>query len=451
MASKVSSILEEIGFFKLEKNLGQLFKRAACLAQHAGSSQDIDKLAAFPSSIPAESIEAKPGYVLSIDIGGTSTKAGVREVMEDKKVKWHYLFEIKNLDLGNLTNSSHSFQTFCDLLAKQLALSLKHVGIPVKKISACGLVWSNALVNRKGKSGSIIAEVAGRALSAKGEWFLKDLKDGDNLNEFFLKSFEAQGISIGRILIANDTVLTMKVVPGADSGVVASTGLNSTILKNGKKLGISEVEEDIICNAESGGHFILDSALASKGDFFPRESDFITLESLSSGKFLPKILTQHIEVLANSGLDDLLPLSEHLNSLGDSKWEEFRSRDLSLLLYDKEFFLNRRTDSEYYTETVLGILEELAHLVLERGGMLASVVAYASISNRIETKESFLISLDSRLSREVPLFKEKLQQSLEIALPNDKKVKINLCEPLLIDGGSISIPMLGAVNAVDCV
>ena len=71
-----------------------------------------------------------------------------------------------------------------------------------------------------------------------------------------------------------------------------------------------------------------------------------------------------------------------------------------------------------------------------------------SISN-LEITQDIIISLDSRLAREIDIFWEELQRTF-YSLDEMSKVTVNLVKPILTNQGSISAPLIGAANALDC-
>ena len=78
-----------------------------------------------------------------------------------------------------------------------------------------------------GNSGRVVD----RELYSKEEWFIKDVVNGCDLGKFFCEAFQDIGFHLKNFLIANDTPLTMTSAEACDGGMVASTGLNATLVK----------------------------------------------------------------------------------------------------------------------------------------------------------------------------------------------------------------------------
>lgn len=461
LAENLITVLKEKNFFSAESNLKQIVEIGKKMSALAGNFTKEAKFEALPSLIPAQDANTQHEYALLIDIGGTSTKVGIRQVLSPGREHWRLLFELKNIELKEYEYSGNKFHAFCSLLAKRIRIYLDQAGFPREKLQACGIVWSNAIENKfyikpKNLSSEIAATekcitgiVVQREFYGKGEWFIEDLKNGDDLGEIFEKSFADQGLNFISFLITNDTPLTMKSLTTADSGMVASTGLNGTLLKPLSDFVSGSASEKVICNAEMGGRFVLDDRFFSLADFAGAQKKATTVEQITAGRFLPFVFVSHVIELGNDKLDNLKELAKHLTELGEKRFFEFRARDLSLLLFDQVFFVARRTKKEYYSAEVLEILRELALQLILRSAKLCAVVALATISNQIEEKDDFLIALDSRLAREIPIFLETMEKTLKEITPAGKKINLNLVEPLAISNGKISVPMLGAARALD--
>lgn len=450
--SRITDILKESGFYRMQEQTDALCAQAQEMNRLAGTRSDVPVFEAFPSFIPSKRVQACVSQELVIDIGGTSTKVGLRTCTESDGHSWNLLFEKKNDEFrpdDESGRSAHSFKVFVDLLSQAILEEARSSGVAVEDIHYCGIIWSNAVTNRFDPEIGVTGIVASRSKYSKGEWFLRDLKDGDNLGELFTDALHEVGIPLRYLILSNDTVFTMTALPDSDAGMVASTGLNGTIVKELSLFGETQKDQDIICNGEIGGRFVIEDSLFSEGDWISDSQKARTIEDVTAGRFLPLIFVSHIRLLAENGVTELAPLLKYFESTEVNEWEEYRAKDMALLFVDKPFFLERRKNPELYTREVLDILETLSHELYVRSAHLCSIVAYGTIANKIEEGKSFVIALDSRLSREVPLFRDQFNRSLEEILPETVVARVQLVEPLVLEDGKISVPMQGAANALD--
>ncbi len=445
--NKVQLALNEVGFYRILQNLDAIADQGQIMARNAGTP-NTPAFEAFPSFIPVQSSAPSCPCLLTIDIGGTSTKAGVR-LTEGGFQDWKLLFELKNLDLQDVQFKDNAFDAFCKILANHVERGLVSAGIPKEEVSACGIVWSNAMENKQWNSIGVTGVVTQLEKYKKGEWFNAGLANGRDIGEDFLKALKRRKLPIKKMLIANDTPLTLKATPGAVAGMVASTGLNATLLKSAKELGIGENTDLLICNAEMGGRFILDPTLLTPFDKISSTQIANTIESLTTGNFLPMLFTSYINSYQELGLLELAPVKDHLDELEDSAWEEFRSKDLSLLLHDQSFFLRRRTKRKIYNDAVLDVLACLTEELIIRSAQLCAIIAASSVANLPISEQAHVISLDSRLAREIPLFWKVLTNSLEQKHYFGQKLELNLVKPIELEAGKVSVPMIGVAHGID--
>ncbi len=446
--NQIQSCLNNLNFYSTRENLNSLYEYAKLANANAGQNLK-PAFEALPSYLSANKQRTSRSCILTIDIGGTSTKAAVK-ISNGASTEWRLLFENKNLEMLEVALKDNPFTAFCKMLGNQVERSLVTSGIPRDAVTGCGLVWSNAMENKPWIGTGISGLVTQIEEYTKGEWFTQALTNGRDLGIEIVESLRKRNIPIKSFLIANDTPLTMKALANADSGMVASTGLNATILKSEKELGLGTSDNQMICNSEIGGRFYLnDCNIRTVADCIDDQQKALTIEHLSVGNFLPKIFCQYILVLSEE-IAELKPLANSLMNMGADRWYEYRSRDLSLVNSDLEFFLNRRSDRRVYTTNVLNLLGTLATELLVRGAELCSVVAYGSIANLVGTKDCLNIALDSRLSREVPIFWNTLKVRVDSLASNiDQKIFLNLMTPLEVKTGKISVPMIGAANGVE--
>ncbi|MCB0337712.1 MAG: hypothetical protein KDD62_15455, partial [Bdellovibrionales bacterium] len=142
-------------------------------------------------------------------------------------------------------------------------------------------------------------------------------------------------------------------------------------------------------------------------------------------------------------------LRDALQVLPEHGYEEFRSKDLTLLLSDHDEFVARRSDPTLYTHEILELLQTLSHELYLRSAELCAVVAFGSVANLLEVSPNLVVALDSRLAREVPLFWEHFDKTMQTKLKKKQVVSLQLVQPLRLEGESISVPMMGASNALD--
>lgn len=449
MSKNFSEMLEELGLSRIESSLPELCSYAAKMADAAGRDDDRPAFEAFPSYIPPVAPEVNFECVLIIDIGGTSTKTAIRR-KTGNEFTWTMLFEAKNLETMPGTGSGNSFIKFSEIISEQIISTLDALKIAPSAIEAMAVVWSNAIENRIDDKYNVTGVIADRLHYNKGEWFIGDLEDGDDIGQMLFGALSQRGLSVDTFLIANDTPFTMKANPVAHAGMVASTGLNGTLVKNLQELDPSAPSRRVICNAEMGGRMVIDSAFRTRADFIDDDEEAEYLEFLTAGRFLPQLFVSYIIALEQQGVSAFTPLADYLKSLGPARWNEFRSKDMNLLTLDKEDFVSRRESADLYTAEVLGLLEELALALFRRSAVLCALVAYATVSNQLQENSRRIVSVDSRLGREIPSFMGIFKEALASITPPSTTIELSLMSP--IDLGKyekISVPMQGAAYSLD--
>lgn len=439
--------LVEMGLFRLEERLPVLLDRVRGMVLRAGTNEPGEKFEAFPSFIPASHETVPRGNVLAVDIGGTSTKVGLRLSGPEHSMQWRMLFERKNDELITQEIQENPYRVFIQSVVDRIIAQLRKEKELLKGGFACGVVWSNALINQPQGRYVISGTVTQSDHYKKGEWFVEGLRDGEDLGSPFLKAFEAVQCDIHSFLISNDTPLTMTAAPEAHAGIVASTGLNGTVVKTLRELGIADDDKPVICNGEMGGRCRLEREFMSDGDI--RASEDHTLETLTAGRFLPKIFVGHILCAAEMGVPGLADIADYLRSQQESGLEEFRPHDMSLLLSDQKSFLARRADPVFRESMSLESLRYIAKGLLMRAAKITALVSLASISN--QKQSSYCVALDSRLAREIPLFWKTLKTTFTELTEEVLKTegKIVLLDRLQVAGGKISVPMQGVAAGLD--
>ncbi len=392
---EITAGLREAGFYNVLEALPELREQAAVMVAAAGTGSPPPRFEAFPSYIPAEPPHRRHEHVLVIDIGGTTTKVGLRLFDKTGGEQWLYLFEESNDYFKESGAQGNSAGLFCRKVAEHTAKALDSKGVELKSIEACGIVWSNPIENRREPGKGVFGVITKRAMYSKGEWFIADLQDGTDMGNLFLDALNDNGIKVRHIVLSNDTPLTMKALVGANAGMVASTGLNGTIVKTLAELGRGG-DEPVICNGEMG-RMPIPRRLLSRGDSLP-EKAADEIEYLTSGGFLPFIFMNHIHVLAELGSCHLMQVSQWLRSRALPN--EFNSADLSVLLYAPGDFLRRRSPAFPATPAILNALTELAREVFKRAAALCALTAGATVANQPKDRP-LLIGLDSRLARDI--------------------------------------------------
>lgn len=408
------------------------------MVDRAGTSSNQPKFRALSSGIPVAQAKSKMESVLAVDIGGTATKVGIR--LNQNSKPWRVLLEDPNNSFDDSSLSGGSLDRFATIVAKRTLAALKQHNINVSSWGL-GIVWSNAMNNPIIPGFGIDGVVTARDYYSKGEWFCRDVKDGDSVGQVFRNAFANCGMPISLTLVANDTPLTLKALPNAQSGMVVSTGFNATIVKN---IGNGPV----ICNAETGTSFSVGTELVGPYDLISSNTRASIIEHLVSGQHLPKLFASHIMANASS-IPAFRELARHLSSLGKAAFEFFAAPDLSNCLDKPEKFLEKCKAIAKLDLDQIPKYQTLVKDLLRRSARLSSIIAYASVVEQLDTNNSLTIALDSSLSRNIPFFWKTFQESLKEITPTGKNITLQLVDRQEAPGGILSVPMLGAANALD--
>ena len=440
----IKGALRDIGFYRAQEGLEQLKTRAAELVARAGNERYTDKLEALPSYLDAATATVQRNTALAIDIGGTSTKVGLRYL--DKfsgKLDWQLIFELPNDELKGNNGASSPLEFFAEGIAHRIVAAESGLAVQLPAIDAIGIVWSNAVESRATAQG-ITGLVTQREKYRKGEWFTKDVNNGDDIGAAFTAAFLKCGMRITALVVGNDTPLTMKALPGAHAGMVASTGMNGTIVKR-----LSQDAPPSIFNTEMGNRFSVPAELLGRADFVDDNKAANTMEYLVAGLFLPRLFCQHILTLSDEGLPEFSALAAHLLSLGSARWLEYSAEDITWLMFKKDMFLKRHAGRFQYQPACLRSLSILASELIARAAKMAAVEAYCTVLNQLSETRNLVIALDSRLARENKMFHDIMKRTLAALTPSSNKITLSLLKPYVVKNGSISVPMLGAAAALD--
>jgi hypothetical protein len=404
------------------------------MALRAGGDSAAPKFRALSSGIPVPRAHQKMPALILIDIGGSSTKVGTRTVKDSES--WKILMEEPNDSFKGRELEGGTLKQFADAVAKKTDEALK-AGSLSSESWGLGIVWSNAMENPVVPGVGIDGIVSGREHYSKGEWFCKDVKNGDSVGRTFVDAFRQVGIKVSLLLVGNDTPLTMKAVASAASGMVASTGLNATIVKNGKN-------GPIICNAEMGTTFKVDSSLVGESDFISPGTKASIIEHLVSGQNLPKLFVAHV-MAESRRVEALGALAEKLRGQEAKAFEMFSAPDLAMCLNAPQEFGKKFNLSENEVKESQKVVARL----ITRAARLSALLAYASVVEQFDQHSSVEVALDSSLSRGIPLFWSELKNALNEITPAGKTITLTLVDRCQVPGGVLSVPMMGAANALD--
>ncbi len=373
-----------------------------------------------------------------IDIGGTQTKVGYQnERGEIRCLIDHPNTWFQSADPGGDTPALEPF-------ISALIAEIKKCVPNLEPDCRLGLIWSNQVQcvqidtpTTRGVSGIVRGSKSGGY--RKGEWFLRGIRDGDDIGALFLRALGRANWHPAVFLLGNDTVFTLFATPRATAGVVMSSGGNCTVI------GDEGREKGHIINTELGGNLAVPDHLLSDGDRFcagMRGVPTLSLEELCAGLWFPTLVYAH--VCAAAELPDCAALAPLRDALVSGE-VSFNNRMLvaSIKAPDSELVPQAlRNAGESFT----GLLEAL----VRRGGALAGALCYLSVANQIEHPEGPVsISLDSSMARHFPGFFSSLSQTFK-ELCGGHSVELHLAQPLALGGrGDISVPMQGMARALN--
>ena len=427
-----------------DEDFKKLIALGESMAATAGSGQPGKKLAAEPSYIP---VQAKPPVtdagILAVDVGGTHIKIGLRTVSKTGQTTWKELLDIDNSALNTGSDEGKCLERMTHELCKHIVAKLDHAGIEKSTIAGIGVVWSNQLTNApitdkklgiKGVTGMVSGSRSGTAYR-KGEWWNKDIDDGDNVGAMFIDAFRDLGFQPRSFVIGNDTIFTAKAIDNADSGMVASTGANATIIPAG---------QNMLCNSESGGNFSLSTDVIGLPEVSGIET--LKLEDVMAGKNMPLLFAEYIIQAAQNGSAELKPVAESIMLARKSGKAPFAAQCISLILQGKfDEFLNGK-DSSSYSDGARSSLVAIAEKLIENAGKFAAAMAWFSICNQLPEKKHFVIALDSSQARFQAGYLSTMKKAMnELLAAKGKTGDVKLLEP----AGEISVPMMGVARAAN--
>ena len=433
---------QETGPFLSEQHFNELIQCGERMAAAAGTRAAGPKLLAEPSYIPVASRPAVAGAgILAVDVGGTHIKVGLRTARKDGRLAWQELLDVDNDALNIGGDAVRGLEKMAIQLARLIVTKLEKARISKNTIKAVGVVWSNALKNAplelesaRGVTGVVTGSQDGKAYR-KGEWWNRDIQDGDDIGQIFIRSFAANGITPRAFVIGNDTIFTAKAIDQADAGMVASTGANATIIPAGQQM---------LCNSESGGNFEIPVHMLNLPPIDGQPA--VKLEDIMAGKNMPMLLAEYIVQAGKQGTAEFSRLGDSIIEKKKSGKPAFSSEDVSMLLQGnfEEFLKNR--DLPCYPAETLAALKRYAERLISISGRMAAAMAYLSILNQLPEKSSFTLALDSSQARYQTGYFESMKAALKTLLgPKGKQLNIQLLEP----EGEISVPMMGVARAAN--
>lgn len=380
-----------------------------------------------------------PHQAILIDMGGTHTKVAVKHPSGE----WSLLFDYLNDWFESKRDSSLPLlQGFFRILVQEIAASLPSLtteNLPLR----VGVIWSNQIKTKRftaDKTTGVTGIVHGYQSGGyrKGEWFLKGIKNGDDIGALLLAAFSYVSITPDVMVLGNDTLFTLFAAPGAHAGVVMSSGGNCTLV------GTCDDDRDELYNSELGGMFMLPSALLSLGDQAfakSRKLTSLSLEELCAGNWFPHMVTAHITTAATLPEGQtLIPLAAAIQK-GELT---INNRALcDLIAGDAGIF-------SAFPQSSIDSLTPLVVALVTRGAILAGLMTYLSVVPQLRAGERHaLISLDSSMARYFPGYFDTMKSFISSITPAGCSIDLALIHPIQLDGGGdISVPLQGAALAL---
>ncbi|NLF25913.1 MAG: hypothetical protein GX589_09695, partial [Deltaproteobacteria bacterium] len=280
---EIIKALRAINFFEYNQALPELCRTAELLAESAGGTAAAGQFACYPSFIPAIPPKKRHACILSFGIGSNSTRAAVRQAETEDRHRWKLLFQTPHHEFQPQATSGRTFESFCSSIVKKAANALVSLGIHKKSVEACGVAWANPIENKILENRGIGGKISYHTQYRKGEWFLNGTKDGYDLSTPLLSALDRSGLRVKRFLICNNGPLIMKSLTFAQGGMVASNGINGTLVKDVQEpLG---PPQKIICNGELGARWKLPTSILSRADLIDDRHIAENFESVCSTTF----------------------------------------------------------------------------------------------------------------------------------------------------------------------
>jgi hypothetical protein len=438
-AHHVSPLAERLGVLKLT---GAVEEIASLGVLHLANApyQNGQPACAWDSSeiaLPVADAKEEIRESVLIDIGGTQTKVGYQNGLGEIRS----VFDHANTWFENKASfEGPPLEQFISVLISEIRRAL-----PQLTPTCCiGLIWSNQVqcvpIHRRdtlGVSGIVRGTKTGGY--RKGEWFLREVRDGDDVGALFLRTLSRFGWTPSVFLLGNDTIFTLFAISHATAGVVMSSGGNCTVI------GDEGREKGHIINTELGGHLKLPEHLLSDGDRACatfRGVSSLALEELCAGTWFPHIVYAHVCAAVE------LPEGAPLTNLRDA----LVSGEVSLTNRMLVAALKQHSPTSLPAEVASAgsTFVQLLEALVNRAGLLAGILSYLSISSQLNTTEKkALVSLDSSMARHFPGFYTALKSTFQ-ELCGTRAGDIALIRPQEFpQGGDISVPMQGIARALN--
>jgi hypothetical protein len=402
--------------------------RKPCCAWDAGSLSRVPR-----------GVHVQEHLCLLMDMGGTHTKVGYRDAsgtwtpILDHHNDW---FESKRDPALPLLQAF--FRTLLSETVNACPL-LTTTPLPIR----LGVIWSNQVKTKRfdtGRTRGVTGLVHGFQSGGyrKGEWFLKGIKNGDDIGEVLLNECERLSLSPEVMILGNDTLFTLFAVKGAHAGVVMSSGGNCTLV------GVTTEDKDELYNSELGGMFMLPENVLSAADYAfmkTRAISSLSLEELSAGTWFPAMVAAHIAQAATTPEGSTL---KQVTSDIASKELVITNRALSGLLRGTETIFSS------YPEPIRATLQTLVSSLVDRGATLAGLLCYLSVINQVKAGlRHAVVSLDSSMARHFPGYLDGIKRTCSALVPTGITIEICLLSPIqLKEGLEISVPLQGAAAAL---
>ena len=391
--------------------------------------------------------DVENGFV--VDFGGTNTRIVHFDIIKGNFI-CKSVDKFLNDKLINHTESKDIAlieQCFDQVITKILSL----VSNKSDQVKAVSIIWSNAATSHKLSNG--ISGVTNKVLGIgngkdylKNEWFIKNLKNGDDLGLIFLDRCKLRNINLQKLIMGNDTVFVGLASVGASAAGVISTGANMATVFN---VTCANSNVDRWFNLECGTNFHVDNNVVSSLEV---DQVDLSIQSLIAGGW---IVDRYINILSQLlpmiGCSEKISLSPDIskaklfnNLFESSKLLEKNNFDYLILIEDKKvkshlntlFNIPTASPASCYLAVKLSNAFALRIIALSSAMIAGSVVNYSeSAPQKVLMDSRVLEGLDPELN----VLKKNLS-----ALGRSK-LKVELIKE---DSNGIGAGILGAANSL---